>query len=1144
MRKPKPTIGIVFILGLTLILLSVLGILQLTANRRFLLRGRTLGFPEPVGLDGVSSSDAPTPHTCVNVALEQYKPTENDNVTPKLPSNPKADSGPKLYSGLNKVQGFDLRWALDRIEAGGFTWVRQRFPWAKIEPERGEYRWEMWDKLVQEITQRDLRLIAVLDTAPAWAGMPPDPQMFATFASRFAARYGDRITVYQIWHNPNLSSAWGEQPADPYVYAELVARTATSIRATDPNTYLLLGSLAPTIEVGEQNYAEDLFLRRLYVAGAGPYFDAVAVQPYGFSTGPKDRQVNRDILNVSRVILVREVLETYDESHKAVWASHFGWNSKPDDWPGPPSIWGEVDEATQAVYTIGLLARAEQEWPWMSVMCVNGFQPRPEQAEPQSDHTFSPDAEEHWGFALIGPQGRPRPVYEALRTWSEQRTAVATTGAYAASTELATFTGTWTLGPQGADIGQTGDRVRLDFEGTGIALTVRRGPYRAFLFVTVDGKPAPLLPRDKEGRAYIVLYDPIDKKSPVRIPPAQSNAVATVPLAAGLPYGIHTVEVVAERGWDQWALADWRVANQPDTRAIDWGLAVFGMLGVTGLAITIALWRKLAWGAIAPTALIAPVTALRQTLASLGIHLRESVKVVLSFVLSAVYLFAAWQAMGQGVFRRLGEGQVPVLVLAAGLYYLSPWLLITLGAGVLVSLLVFLRPDLGLALTMFAAPLYMHPMSLLGKSFSLAELLLLPTLVGWGFYMSNQDRRSRRKSNNPPYRGERNVPLMGLLILFIIAALLSALLATHRREALRELRLVILEPILFYLALVTLPMEKRARWRIVDCFVLSAVMVAGVGLVQYFLLGDVITAEGGMRRLRSIYGSPNNVGLYLGRVLPLLIAVVLWGGGNSTQRGIKGVYDWLAGVLRSRRRWLYALAILPVSLALLLSFSRGALVIGIPAAFAAMGFLMGGRWRRLTLVVLILGALAFIPLMRTPRFAGMFDWRHGTTSFRLALWYSAWTMFWDHPLLGVGPDNFLYAYRSRYVLPTAWEEFNLSHPHNVGMDFATRLGVLGLMIFVWMQILFWWRALPLRHRDQTANPTTDNGHLPQSNIGQHTSIAPAASVASTALALGMMGSMVDFLAHGLVDASYFVIDLAFVYFLSFAVVAWISEAEI
>ena len=33
-----------------------------------------------------------------------------------------------------------------------------------------------------------------------------------------------------------------------------------------------------------------------------------------------------------------------------------------------------------------------------------------------------------------------------------------------------------------------------------------------------------------------------------------------------------------------------------------------------------------------------------------------------------------------------------------------------------------------------------------------------------------------------------------------------------------------------------------------------------------------------------------------------------------------------------------------------------------------------------------------------------------------------------------------------------------------------------------------------------------------------------------------MASMVDFLAHGLVDASYFVVDLAFVFMLTLALV--------
>ncbi|HQE93381.1 MAG TPA: O-antigen ligase family protein [Anaerolineae bacterium] len=1032
-RKPM----LILVLGIILIVVAVGGAVQLRARRQFLTRGWETGFPAPL-------PDTELPRACVNAALEQYDAEH-------------------------------LAWALDTITAGGFAWVRQRFAWAAIEPTPGDFHWEAWDVLVAAAKTRDLRLIAVLDTAPAWAGMPPEPAAFAHFAGAFAARYGDTFTYYQIWHNPNLGDAWGGY-ADAYAYTELLAGAADAIRTADTDARIVLGGLAPTIETGERNYAEDVFLEMLYVAGAQPYFDVVATQPYGFSAAPEERAVGRDVFTFSRAILVRETLEAHGDGNKAVWASHFGWNSKPAGWPGPTSIWGSVDETTQADYTVAALARAEREWPWMGVMCVNGFQPRPESGVAGA----VPDAEEHWGFALLGPDGEPRPVYAALQAWNT-RPRVATPGGYNAGTSLANFDGTWTRGPQGADIGQSGDRVTLAFEGTGVALTVRRGPYRAFLFVTVDGEPAPALPRDRQGHAYVVLYDPL-------------AAVATVPLAENLPYGRHTVEVVAERGWGQWALADWRVANQPETAGDARGYAVLAVLGVGGLTLAVLAGRRVDWG------------RLGQNGRRLWCRLREGGQIMLAGVLSAIYLFAAWRVMmGEGVFRRLGDGgESVVLLLAVGMYYFSPWLLLTLGAGVLVSLIVFMRPALGLMLTMFAAPLYMHPLSLLGKSFSLAELVLLPTLLGSLVHIVGMLKDGKRL----------HLPRRQVLLVtaFVAVALLSTLWADNRHVALRELRLVILEPALFYLALIALPLEKHERWRILDAWVGSAVMVAGVGLVQYFLLGDVITAEGGMQRLRSLYGSPNNVGLYLGRALPLMLAVVFFSSGaRSNGNGFSR-----SGTAMQVRRRLYALACVPVGVALLLSLSRGAIVLGVPAALLVLGILGGPQWRRATAVVLLLGVVAMIPLLRTPRFAGMFDLSGGTTGFRLALWHSAWGMIRAHPLLGVGPDNFLYAYRTRYVLPTAWEEFNLAHPHNVVMDFAARLGILGLMTFVGLQVSFWRQVWPLR---TSANPEL------------------------RALALGVMASMADFLAHGMVDASYFVIDLAFVFFLSLALGVWLEEDQ-
>jgi putative inorganic carbon (HCO3(-)) transporter len=209
-----------------------------------------------------------------------------------------------------------------------------------------------------------------------------------------------------------------------------------------------------------------------------------------------------------------------------------------------------------------------------------------------------------------------------------------------------------------------------------------------------------------------------------------------------------------------------------------------------------------------------------------------------------------------------------------------------------------------------------------------------------------------------------------------------------------------------------------------------------------------------------------------------------------------------------RRRILYALALIPIALAIILSQSRGALLLGVPAAILAIGLLAGGRWLWASIGALALGAIAAIPLLNSPRIQALFS-GEGAAILRLSLWRSSVQMIAEHPWLGVGPDNFLYAYRDRYLLPEAWEESGLSHPHNVLLDFGARLGLLGLAAFLWLQVGFWKIALPLRR---------------------------SADRDTRALAIGLMASMIDFLAHGMVDAAYFVVDLAFVFMLSLALI--------
>lgn len=128
---------------------------------------------------------------------------------------------------------------------------------------------------------------------------------------------------------------------------------------------------------------------------------------------------------------------------------------------------------------------------------------------------------------------------------------------------------------------------------------------------------------------------------------------------------------------------------------------------------------------------------------------------------------------------------------------------------------------------------------------------------------------------------------------------------------------------------------------------------------------------------------------------------------------------------------------------------------------------------------------------------------------RFHLWQAAVNMIHDHPLLGVGLDNFLYQY-PKYMLKEAWAEPNLSHPHNILLDFWTRLGILGVGAMLWLQVAFWRMGFRIYRGWK----------------GEEDQV----------WALALMASMVDFLIHGLLDNSFFLIDLAFIFWLTYGLI--------
>lgn len=1081
MKRAHYWIGALLVLAFT----AVLTIGALAQQQAYRTRGIPDTLPQPIPAGGATAG--------VNVDLAQSDPA-----------------------------GLDA--ALREIAATGFTAVKQPFYFSTT----GDFDWERADALVSAVAGHQLTLVPLLDGDPATGFAPPaDPADFAAWAAAFAARYGDRIDAYIIWDEPNLTAHWGMQPVNPNEYGALLSATAAAIRAADAGALIVAAPLAPTVETGPANLADHLYLQRLYEVGAADAFDVVAAKPYGFNSGPDDRQVSPDVLNFSRAILLREVVERNGEPHKAVWAGNWGWNALPPGWTGAPSLWGGTDEAQRAAWTTAALDRARAEWPWMGLMFLESWQPDVPADDPRQ------------GFAIAGSE-----TAVALADYlAGIDPAVAMPGFHVASDAdpAQVYSGGWRFSPEfGADIsepdwGELPDTLSFTFWGTDAGLMVRRADFRGRLYVSVDGVPANALPSDENGPTLILTA-----------PDPTEDYTEIVPVVRGLEPGVHTLEIATWLGWDQWALKGFSVGYRPADRltAVQWTLAA------------VALLLTLAAGVMAQRSRL--VDDLRG-----GWHsgrrrflaFSDRVQLALVGVLAAVLGIAGWQLWGAtaaGIYKRLGDlPQLALTAVTATVFYVSPWLPVYLLALVALLLLISYRPAWGLALITFSFPFYARAdlfKAIAGFRFSPTEIFTWVTLAAFVLAAVGQAVQDWRAGA----RGHRNVPWLLLLsgaigalfllgqlelvangwmllalmplilaafarllpqhrtadtavILFVTAATASLFFTTRLDVALNEYWRVVVEPALFYLLLRAIRPSQREMWVILDVFVLSGVVVALIGLVQYATGTNLITAEGGLMRLRSVYGSPNNVALYLDRILPLLAAVVLFGlapGLPETQRA---------------RRCAYTLALLPTGLAMLLTYSKGGLILGMPAAALVVGWIWLRRNGRspwpLAIGVAVLGVAAVLVAQQIPALAARLDLTGTTGVFRLNLWRSSLEMLREHPWFGVGLDNFLYAYRGRYIFDASWPEPNLSHPHNILLDFATRLGLLGLLAGGW---LFW----QLLHALRRALHTADAAWLP--------------------VAVGFCGALAALLAHGLVDHSVFLVDLAFGVMLLLATAVWLA----
>ena len=109
------------------------------------------------------------------------------------------------------------------------------------------------------------------------------------------------------------------------------------------------------------------------------------------------------------------------------------------------------------------------------------------------------------------------------------------------------------------------------------------------------------------------------------------------------------------------------------------------------------------------------------------------------------------------------------------------------------------------------------------------------------------------------------------------------------------------------------------------------------------------------------------------------------------------------------------------------------------------------RWWGISVSLVILcciGLGALSPSIQQ-RIASVTDLQYQSNSERIIIWHSSLAMIADHPVFGVGPDNFGPEYQSVYMRPEA-KERHQRDAHNTYLSIAAELGMVGLAAFLFL----------------------------------------------------------------------------------------------
>ncbi len=207
------------------------------------------------------------------------------------------------------------------MQAAGIKWVREDFQFAYVCARKGKFQFELYDKLIERFQSAGIQILPILqgygwevekerpDIVPLYKHIPE----WKAFVRAVVSRYHNRIKHWEIW-NEEDGGFWRHGEPNAKQYVKILKAAYEEIKSIDLQATVIVGGLCGF----HANYLSDM-----YAAGAKPYFNAIAVHPYG--DGPDKPSV----LNAMKKFA--NMLKVNGDGHKPIWITECGGSTYTSD---------------------------------------------------------------------------------------------------------------------------------------------------------------------------------------------------------------------------------------------------------------------------------------------------------------------------------------------------------------------------------------------------------------------------------------------------------------------------------------------------------------------------------------------------------------------------------------------------------------------------------------------------------------------------------------------------------------------------------------------------------------------------------------------------------------------------------------------